>query len=175
MEYVLRTKYEADISKIKMEIENLKEHKADRKVLQGIKQDIAVLTEQINNMQSDRQEDKEVIADLRDEIKNISKLVNNSTLTSVEIRSNQKHTDEKLTDVQGQITTINASISNIKESIDNSFFNILYKLYVQYRGVKVVTWFIIVILLITLFSAFMFYVQNGIPWNSIKDTFNMLK
>lgn len=182
MDYVTKEQYRKDIEKLRIDIDNLKERKADREVLQGIKQDIAVLTEQINNMQADRKEDKETISELKDEIKNISKLINDSALTSVEIKGNQKRSEEKLTDLKtdmgdmkANINSLSSSVEEIKSSINNTLPKNFIKKFQNDKYFKLIAIICMVFLILGILSTCSFFIQNGIPWDKLKTFFDIVR
>jgi len=172
MEYVTQGQFKValqNIDKIKEEIQRLKENKADKEVLQNIKQDIAVLTKSIEDMHSDRAEDKEAIKKLTDEVKSLSNIINGFNIDTVEMKVNQKNIDEKIVDLKSDISSLSADMQAIKSSLDNSLWNIFCKLYKQYMFVRVCTKFLIAMFIVIMFSSCFFYVSNGIPWDKIRS------
>lgn len=171
-----------DIEKIKDEITCLKENKADKEVLQNIKQDIAVLKKSIEDMHSDRTEDKETIKKLTEEVKRLNETVTNYSIANEKIKVNQENTLEKINDfkedmknMQEQMQQMSQSINTLNNTFQNLPSNIFAKMYNQYPLFKAAVRFLIVIFIIIMFTSCSFYVKNGVPWSQLKSIFTAVR
>lgn len=172
MEYVTQNEFKNainDIKNIKLKIASLEEKKADAKVLQGIKSDIKLLNNSIDSMKDDRAEDKEMIKDLREEVKSLSDLINNSNISTIEMKVNQKNIDEKIVDLKADINLLSAGMKDIQKSVDNSLWHIYCKLYKEYLFIRICTKILTVVFILIIFSSCLFYVTNGIPWDKLNN------
>ena len=167
------------IQELKSQIDLIKELKTDRTELQLAVKDCnnetTILAQRISEIRSDRKEDREAIQELKSEIKELKDAVNSFNLTNMEIKTNQKNTDVKIQELNVKMTDLQVNLTTIQKTLDNSAWNTLKREMNEHIWVKYLMYFIIIIIGLTVLSSFSFYMSHGLPWESIKDTFNLLK
>lgn len=189
---------EEEIDKLKKEVQELKENKVSNQEwqlkLNEINNNISLLDQRLNEkfdeISLDRKEDKEMIKEMRDsmeqKINELFNTINNTNISNAKIEANQSNTVEKISDlkidiqnvqinVQNNITNLATEIANIKYSIDNSLWNTFMRLFNKYKLVKIIAYFVVIMILFTIVSAFMYYMSNGIPWTNIKALIDFIK
>ncbi|MCR3759139.1 hypothetical protein KYB31_09070 [Clostridium felsineum] len=166
--YITKENFEKEIQKIKADIRELQEGKADKETLNKIKETIGILNEKLSDMKDDNK-------DFKEELQKLSDVINNSNIDTAEMKANQKNIDEKIVDlkadiggIQEQFSGLSKDIQVIRNSLDNSLWNTYVRLYKDYKFIRICTRFLIAMFIIIMFSSCFFYVSNGIPWDKIK-------
>lgn len=166
--YVTKEEFNLEIELLRDKINVLEKNKADKEIIAEIREQISILGTKITDMKETRLEFKE-------ELDKLNLKIQDNNINNIKIQEQQQQNKQQLLEVKDTIKNLNINLVDLKSTLDNSLWNTFCRLYNKYKSVKIITLICIIVFVTLLISALFFYTSNADYSKKFKDLYTFFR